>query len=422
MMEFNYKKHSLLSEEEIFENKKVINDYINEIKDNPKYYSINESFINLPSDEDTLDKVEDIKKEFSSKNLKYIFLVGIGGSSLGAKAIYNALQNNDIFSEEIPKIIFIETIDPYLKINLDNIQSEEEIVFLFISKSGKTLETLANSHLLFDKLKAKFPEIEKRIIIISNDNSSISKVANGFNLKTVSIPQNIGGRYSVLSVAGLIPLALSGLDVSLLREGAEEMNKKCLSLDLENNPAFISASVIYEWSKKEKIINQNFYFHPQLETIGKWLRQLMAESLGKNSLVPTPVVSIGTNDLHSTFQLDLGGAKDKLISFVISKNSPESTLTGESMFSDLESSFLGKTDFEILKAIYDGVKNSCTKESVPFTEIILEDISEKSLGEYLQFKMIETIFLAKLFSVNAFDQPNVEDYKKNSIKILKNNI
>jgi glucose-6-phosphate isomerase len=182
-----------------------------------------------------------------------------------------------------------------------------------------------------------------------------------------------------------------------------------------------SAAILYCHYKKKKNINNNFFFHPELETLGKWYRQLIGESIGKKKTIGiTPIISIGTTDLHSVGQLYLGGPIDKVTTF-ISANSIDEDLTipNEPYLGELVEGMYGKTLKNIKRTILGGVKLAYKKRRMPFTEIILPDLKEKSFGAYMQFRMMEIMYLAKLLGVNAFNQPNVESYKEETRKIIK---
>ena len=157
--------------------------------------------------------------------------------------------------------------------------------------------------------------------------------------------------------------------------------------------------------KKISLLNE-FYFAPELESLGKWYRQLVGESLGKSHDVGiTPIVSIGSTDLHSMAQLYFGGPRDKFTNLIRVEN-------------EQGTAALAKSFFKIMNAIYGGVRAAYIKNQLPFTEIIFEDISEHTLGAYMQFKTMEIMYLGRLMDVNAFDQPAVEDYKEETRKLL----
>ena len=207
------------------------------------------------------------------------------------------------------------------------------------------------------------------------------------------------------------------------------MIEDCLNDDIYKNPAMFSAFSLFVNYKKDKTVNDNFIFNSELESLGKWYRQLMGESIGKEknkngetiNVGINPSISIGSTDLHSVGQLYLGGPKDKMTTFIysLSKNSNIKT-SKERLFPSLVKMIDDKNMKDVLKSILDGVKISYKNKNIPFTEVILEEIDEYSLGQFLQFKMIEIMYLGFLLNINSFNQPNVDDYKIETKKILEN--
>ncbi|MFO0780969.1 MAG: hypothetical protein U0519_03745 [Candidatus Gracilibacteria bacterium] len=254
-----------------------------------------------------------------------------------------------------------------------------------------------------------------------------SETGTGKKLCRITAPGKCG-RHSVLSPVGLFPLAAAGIDIENLCEGAAVMRKNCIENDQEENPAMVSASVLFLNAKEGKTINDNFFFAPQLESLGKWYRQLMGESIGKETdregqtvhCGITPTVSLGSTDLHSVGQLYLGGPLDKITTFVWARNvaNPMAVPT-EQVTEGLVDNLKNQSAGNIMAAILEGTKTAYSKKKLPYMEVVLPEISAFALGEYLQYKMIEMMYLGKLFNVNTFDQPNVELYKIETRKILK---
>ena len=237
------------------------------------------------------------------------------------------------------------------------------------------------------------------------------------DIKKIAVPKNVGGRYSVLSAVGLFPLHLAGINIDALHKGADQAVIDCTSKNLSKNYSMLSAILTFLHWKKGINIHNTFFFNPELESLGKWYRQLMAESIGKKKDLKgkvvrrgiTPIVSIGSTDLHSMAQLYFGGPKDKFTNIVYGKRKDNIFIP----------KIEGKNFKNIMDAIYGGVVAAYKKNNLPFLTIELENISEKTLGYYLQFRMIEMMYLAQLMQVNAFNQPGVEDYKKETRKLLE---
>lgn len=388
-------------------------------------YSLKESSLNLPSDETILNNVENLAKKKLTNSLKYIVVVGIGGSNLGAKAIYDAIFGHyDLVDyNRFPKIIFLDTQDSdvLVKINLlfDGLTNKDQLIINAISKSGETIETATNLEVLFSILSTKFGKIFDRFVLTTDKWSKMHNKATRLGIDTLAIPHIVGGRYSILSAVGLFPLALSGIDINKVRMGAVKMRKICVNSSVFKSPAAISASVLYQHSLHGKHINNNFIFLPQLESLGKWYRQLMGESVGKDGKGITPIISIGSADLHSVGQLYFGGPKDKFTTFIYNENDESEINVPSVTVLGLVPAIKGKSTRKIMRAIIDGTKNAYRKQGLPYVEVVFDGVGEEELGAFMQFKMIEMMYLGNLMGVNAFDQPHVELYKTETKKILK---
>lgn len=418
---------SQITPEEIIATSKSLSGCIEQLNQvaRAKDYGLSEGFINLPADRNLLNQVEETCRSKVSDSLKYIIVIGIGGSNLGTKAIYDALRGyfDSLEPEKFPKIIFADTTDPEFSERLielvkNKVKNPEEILVNIITKSGNTLETTANANLVLGALLNKFKNIASRVVVTTDFKSRLWRNAEKASLSLLSVPAKVGGRFSIFSAVGLLPLAVSGLTIKKLLSGARNMTEQCLADNALKNPAAISAIVLFLNYRRGKTINDNFFFHPELESMGKWYRQLLAESIGKDNVGITPTVSVGSTDLHSVGQLNLGGPKDKITTFVWSENSAfvEPPSGAEKMGLRPISRPFG----EITSAILESTKNAYRGKELPFIEIVLPDLSLESLGEFMQFKMLEIYFLAKLFNVNAFDQPEVELYKKETRQLLEN--
>ena len=419
-MEFNYKDSANVSEKDVDEIVESLAEYTKQIDgvEDGEYFTP-ESFLRLPYDGRMITKVLDLAKKKKTDNLKYVIVVGIGGSNLGAKAVYDAIYGfTDITDKNrYPKMIFADTNDSDFISSIKNlikndISKRDEIMVVVITKSGETTETIANAEVIISSLREKFEVYCDRIVAITNHppHSKFSYLAEEKGIEKLEIPEHVGGRYSVFSAAGLFPLALVGIDIKKLLDGAGKNNKD----------AVVSAAILYLNLKDGKEINDLFVFHSELESFGKWYKQLIGESLGKNEeMNMLPTVSIGSTDLHSLGQLYLGGPKNRITTFVTSKDDSTIKIEKNREFTELVPSISGKTLSQIVDAISEGTKKAYSGEDLPFMEVKLKNISEYSIGQFMQFKMREVLYLGKLLNVNVFDQPDVELYKKETKDILE---
>ena len=390
----------------------------------------------LPDDRLMLGKVRQVIGENLQLKPAYLIVVGIGGSNLGTIAVQEAMLGK-LYNQltTATKVLYADTVDSD---NINNIimlikpvlEKGGNIILNVISKSGTTTETIANAEVLIDLLRRHKKDYKNCITVTSNKDSELWNIAvtEGFNV--LEIPKKVGGRFSVFSPVGLFPLGLLGINIQRLLDGAVHMKETCIDNDIERNPAAVSAAIQYLHYESGKNISDLFLFANDLESLGKWCRQLMAESLGKEfntkgekvNIGITPDISIGSTDLHSMAQLYLGGPYDKFTMFLTVENS-NSHINVPTLkeYSELVYGVQGQSLESIMSAIEDGTKAAFRKGKRPFMEIKLPYKSEYSIGQFLQFKMIETIYLGYLLDVNPFDQPNVESYKEETRKILQKN-
>ncbi len=394
-------------------------------------YETAESSIVVPSDTVILEDVMTMIDRTCNSNLKYIFVVGIGGSNLGTKAVYDALVGlNDGYRKRVPNIIFIDTIGEKLFEILQDICNEsivhpDEVLINVISKSGGTAETIFNIEALNAMLIEKLGGgVRDRIVVTTNEGSDLWNAALNLHIHALAIPELVGGRYSVFTAVGLYPLGAAGFDIGSLLAGAQDMRLDCLKST--ENPAVDSAIISVEQYTQGFSIHNTFIFKPELESIGRWYRQLMGESIGKRKNRDgeeirsgmVPMVSVGSTDLHSMAQLYLGGPKIIFHHFIHAHTETQTVIPDTRLFPDLVSDINGVSNNKLMHAIMQGTQAAFVKQEIPFVDITFEHVSEYTLGEYLQFRMIEMMYIAELLHVNAFNQPSVEEYKIETKQIL----
>ena len=419
----------------IFE--KLKNEIIN-IKDSLDHeYEDKYGSINLPNDYDMVKKIKNLIEIKKKLNPKYIIVIGIGGSNLGTLAIQEALLGKYYnLKDSNIKIFYADTVDSdqlndIIDIIEPALKKGEKILINCISKSGGTTETISNFEIFIDIIQKYIKEYKKYIIVTTDEDSKFWRFAKEKGFDVLGIPKNVGGRYSIFSAVSLFPLGLIGLNIDKILEVALAMRDICLSLNIDKNIASRSACYIYKYYKMGFNIHDLFLFSPDFESIGKWYRQLIGESIGKeynkdNKQIfcgITPTVSIGSTDLHSMAQLYLGGPYDKFTTFIkINKNKSTLKLPNFDEYSTLVNNIQLKKISEIMDAIFYGTKKSYKNGKRPFLEIVFPDKYESSIGQFLQYKMIEIMYLGFLLNVNPFDQPNVEDYKNETKSVLEKNI
>ena len=328
------------------------------------------------------------------KNKLDLRIIGMGGSSLGFKAIYSFL------SEKIKKkVIFYDNLETIEKIEKKNYLN------LIISKSGNTIETIVNSNILLKKSK-------NNIFITENKINYLNQLAKKLKSEIVHHNNFIGGRYSVLSEVGMLPAELVGLKSEEFKQFNYLVKNKKFMNALFNNVA----SILHLVSKKKYnsiILN----YDEKSQDLFCWYQQLVAESLGKKGKGILPIISNMPRDNHSVMQLYLDGFKNNFFTFFY---------TNETKFNRIDNSLIlnskkflkNKSLQEIKLAQKKATENIFLKKKIPFRSFEINNRDEKTLGELFTFFILETILLGNFLGVNPYDQPSVELIKKETKKIL----
>ncbi len=390
-------------------------------------YEIPESGLRAPFDTKLRTSVHDIGTRFPK--VSRVLLVGIGGSDMGVRAVYEALRgySDGPYSDSAPELIALGTIEPAVlarTIELIKKESLESFACVVISKSGTTTETIVNANILYKHLSEAFSEEEmkKRTVVITDEQSPLAQQAHTRGITVISLPSSVGGRFSIFTGVGLLPLALLGFNVDAFCDGARDAITASVARNTPQVGAVL-ASLLFEAYLNEVRVHELFFWNPELETMGKWYRQLLAESVGKErtdgtKVGFTPTTAIGSVDLHSLGQLIFGGRNDRFTTFVGSPKSWESTDTCTDTSPFTLPMIQGKSLAEIFSAIQHGVEDTYKQHKLPFISIELSGLHERELGAFMGLHMTMVMYLAQLFDVNAFDQPAVERYKSNVRNIL----
>lgn len=353
---------------------------------------------------DDLEEFFEISKKISA--FEKIIILGVGGSSLGAKTLCS-LKIQD-------KVEFIESIDPQtISKSLDKINFEKTF-FIVISKSGQTIETTCQTLIIIEKFQnLKIANFAKQFLFITeNKESFIRQIAINIDAKILPHPNNIGGRYSVFSIVGLLPALLCGIDIKKIRTGAKKIIDNFLNDDQ------ISSSVATQINLYDKgfINNVMMPYVDNLENFNHWYRQLWAESLGKNNFGSIPVNSMGTVDQHSQLQLYLEGPKNKFFTFITLKNHPKDLLIKD--LTNVKTFFGNKKLSEIVKIEETTTIEVLNQKKLPIRIFEIENLDEEVLGGLMMQMFLETILTAYIKNINPFDQPAVELRKDLAKKLL----
>lgn len=346
-------------------------------------------------------------------------VIGIGGSSLGTRAVLNSrLESPSIRTH------FAENIDPTSFAALITRLDLAHTLFIVISKSGNTIETMAQFWIIWDKLvnKLGLAEAQKKVVMITDPESGdLRKMVREVGFESWAVPPNVGGRFSVLTAVGLVPLALAGYPIGRLLEGARQARDRAFSAPLGDNPTFQAALDHFLLGQRGYTQTVMFTYSDELRDLAEWFCQLWGESLGKarnraGELVYTgfsPVRAVGVIDQHSQVQLYAEGPFDKHIVFCEVDHFPvDMTVPEREGFPAGLSHLLGKSLSEIFAAELQGTRRAIEEAGRPSSRWIFEGITPESMGAFLFSWEFITAIVGELLDINAFDQPGVELGKK----------
>jgi len=341
------------------------------------------------------------KDSFSKKNIKHFNkkldyrIIGMGGSTLGAQAIYDFLKK-----KIKKKFIFVDNLNAS-----KNKQTKKNLNNLIISKSGNTTETIVNANILIKKK-------DRNLFITEKKKSYLSLLAQKLKAEVVDHNNYIGGRYSVLSEVGMLPAELMGLNYKKFRQLNNLVNNKFFMKSLVSN---VESTIHFLKTKKFNSIVINY--DEQSTNLFNWYQQLVAESLGKEKKGLLPIISIMPKDNHSVMQLYLDGFKNNFFTFFYSHENNSSKINNDLVLP--EQKFLKNKDInQIMFAQKKATEVVFKKKNIPFRSFEIKKRDEKTLGELFCFFILETILIGKALKINPFDQPAVELIKKETKKIL----
>ena len=321
-------------------------------------------------------------------------IIGLGGSILGSQAIYQFLK-----SKIKKNFFFIDNLNPKIRID-----KKKKFVNIVVSKSGKTIETVANINVLLNKK-------DKNIFITENKINYLHQLAQTLKNEIIHHNNFIGGRYSVLSEVGMLPAELMNLKTSRFKQfNALIKNKKFI------NNLVTNVSSILDFQKKKKFNSVIINYDEKSEGLFKWYQQLVAESLGKDKKGILPIISNMPKDNHSVMQLYLDGFQNNFYTFFYVNEKKSEKIKNGLLFSQ---NFLKDKNFSnILFAQKKATENIFKKKKIPFRSFEIKQRNEKTLGELFTFFILETILIAKCLNLNPYNQPAVELVKNETEKIL----
>ncbi|HEU0014645.1 MAG TPA: glucose-6-phosphate isomerase [Longimicrobium sp.] len=355
-----------------------------------------------------------------------LVILGIGGSALGTIAVRSALLKpfwNELTDEQrdfYPRLHVLDNVDPStFAAFLDRVDLRRTL-FNVVSKSGGTAETMSQYLVIHERLRAELGDGYRRHLLFTTDPEKgvLRQIAREEDIATLPVPANVGGRFSVLSAVGLLPAAMTGVDVHALLAGAREMAERCATDDLRANPAGIFAVLQYlADTEKGAPIHVMMPYSDRLRDVADWFRQLWAESLGKQRTRggdevfagPTPVRSLGATDQHSQVQLYVEGPFDKTITLLSERDTGVDVQIPAAYPDHGELAYLGGHSMgELLRTEMLATEAALTRRGRMNMSIEVPAADARSIGALFMLLQIATVYAGHLYGIDPMDQPGVE--------------
>lgn len=394
-------------------------------------------FYDLYKDRSMVKEVKQRAEQFAKRRPKNLVVLGIGGSALGLTTLVTALKPpyyNLLTSDERqdhPRVFVMDNVDPNTFAAMMDLCPPEETVYNIISKSGGTAETVSQALIVLDALEKALgiSKVKEHVLVTTGppargkEPSPLQIMKRAYRLPSLTVPPNVGGRFSVFSPVGLFPAALLGMDIDGLLAGCRAMDRRTSKASLRENPAYLRAAFHYLASeKKDKSISVMMPYSDRLRDIADWYRQLWAESLGKKESLDgshktlfagqTPVKALGVTDQHSQLQLYLEGPNDKIITILEEKKFQHRMPIPRGPAGIRGIGYLrGKSMQRLIAAECRATADALREASRPVIRVVLPTVNANTIGQLLYMLEVETAMAGRLFNVNAFDQPAVEAIK-----------
>jgi glucose-6-phosphate isomerase len=382
-------------------------------------------FFALPADEQVIGEIERFA-EGVGQAFQNLVVLGIGGSALGTIALRSALLHpfwNELDDEGrdfYPRLYVVDNPDPSTFGGLLDHLDLRRTLFNVVSKSGGTAETMSQMLIVRERLRSELGDAYRGHLLFTTDPEKgvLRRLAAEERIATLPVPANVGGRFSVLSAVGLLPAAMAGISIRELLEGARDMDERCRTDELTENPAGLFAVLQYLADTEAGApIHVMMPYSDPLRDLADWFRQLWAESLGKQRsrageeifAGPTPVKSLGATDQHSQVQLYIEGPFDKTITFLIEQERGEDMQIPE-IYSDIdELGYLGgHTLGGLLRIEKEATEQALAASGRMNMTIELPKVDARSVGELMMMMQIATVYAGGFYDVDPLDQPGVE--------------
>ncbi len=389
-------------------------------------------FLDLASGRDSLAELRRFA-EGAGQAFNDVVVLGIGGSALGTIALRTALRPprwNELSDEArdfFPRLHVLDNVDPTTIAPLLDRLELGSTLFIVVSKSGSTAETMAQYLIVRGRLEAALQDrLQRHLVFITDpEKGALRTIARAERIVSLDVPPNVGGRFSVLSPVGLLPAALIGIDIQALLDGAADMAQRCRAETLAQNPAGVFATL--QWLADTRLgmgIHVLMPYSDPLRDLGDWFVQLWAESLGKlrgghEPAGPTPLAALGATDQHSQVQLFMQGPRNKTVTFVAVKELP-CDLEIPSLYAEIpELAYLGGHRLgELLDTECRATAAALAHRGRPSMTITLDRVDAWHVGGLIMLLEIATIYAGALYDVNPLDQPGVELGKQFTYALL----
>ncbi|TAE32831.1 MAG: glucose-6-phosphate isomerase [Alphaproteobacteria bacterium] len=374
------------------------------------------ALFSIVDSEEDLAEIETLAQRITAQS-DVLVLVGIGGSSLGAEALV-ALRS----ANHSVRLMVMDNPDPESFAQMQQTVHPDRTSWLFISKSGGTLETITQVMLVLDWLEHEIGAegIRARCYACTEPtSSSLAKLADHYGMMRITHDPLLGGRWSCAANIGLVPAAVCGVDVRSVRRGMRDVLHHALHTEAEHNVAIQGALYAMRHAALGRTIHTIMPYVDRLEFLSAWCRQLISESLGKDGKGITPLAALGTVDQHSMLQLMLDGMDQQFFTVITTHQHGVGTKISKKLADVAGLSYLADKPLgDVMDAFQQGTIASLQAAGRPVRTMHVPVVDAYHLGALLMHIMIETILIADMMEVNAFDQPAVEDSKIRAKKVL----
>jgi glucose-6-phosphate isomerase len=389
-----------------------------------KIHARKKMFYRVVDDEEVLKPIEDFAETIKGK-YDHIVVLGIGGSALGMICLQQSLKHlfeNELIENEHPKLHVLDNIDPALITQIEDVIDYNRTLFIVISKSGRTPETISQYFYYRKQCDDRDLNPKKHFVFITDAEKGILRLkSQKEGIQTFTIPSAVGGRFSVLTPVGLLPAALIGINIRELLKGAREMRDKFLSENFDDNLSFQIAAMQYLLDKEGKSMTVIMPYSHRLIRFADWYRQLLAESIGKEvnekgekvNVGLTPINALGVTDQHSQSQLYNEGPNNKFLILIKVRNLGPEVEIPHLCPEECDVEFLKNVSFnDLMHTEQEAATQSLTHNNRPNVTLTVDEINEYTLGGLFMLFEGATAFLGEFYGINAFNQPGVELSKK----------